>query len=141
MSPCFSSLCRTIHAPWSLKRSTTFSGSNWLGGPTLNLLGGSESTFGNRKRTVPSSMPIMDAEKAVQAMPNQDPNIAASMTTRNVRRACVFAGAFGGAGLGGTAGFGGAAVTAVSAGFGGADVTAVGGFSLGWDIAFHWLPV
>src|SRR5437879_13358657 len=80
--PRSSSLWRTIQAPCDLKRSVTFSGSYWSGGPTLNLLGGSERTFGYKKRSVPRSQPIMVAVKATQAMPHQVQN----MTNKKPRR-------------------------------------------------------
>src|SRR5260370_42605893 len=101
MSPCFSSLWRTIQAFCSLKRSMTFSGSYWSGKPTLNLLGGSERTLGKRKRTVPKSMPIMEAVKATQAIPNQLPNISAKKERRVLP---ALAGALGGDGGFGCAG-------------------------------------
>src|SRR5437879_13013063 len=113
--PRSSSLWRTIQAPCDLKRSVTFSGSYWSGGPTLNLLGGSERTFGYKKRSVPRSQPIMVAVKATQAMPHQVQN----MTNRKPRRSLpaltgALAGAAGLAGPG-LAGAGAPVILVVSA--------------------------
>src|SRR5262249_32537525 len=122
-------LARMTQAPTVLKRSSTLPSSNWSGVPALKVLGGSDSTLGNRKRTVPRSMATRDALRVHQARPIQLPK-------RKTRRVLPpFAGGLGGAGLGGSAGLGGAAagalgVTEVEAGgFAGA-LAAAGGLSL-----------
>src|SRR5438094_9960629 len=102
---------RPIQVPCALKRSLTLPSSNWVGSPTLNLLGGSESTLGKRKRMQPSRKPTLVAVKATQATPNQ---------VTKVRRVLPAA-----AGLGG-AGFGGAAVAAAVAAAAGGPETFAG---------------
>src|SRR3954447_24652658 len=91
---------RTTQVPWSLKRSTTLPSSYWSGKPTVNLLGGSDRTLGNRKRTVPRIMPTIDSVSATQAMLIQ--------LNRKKRRSLPLAvgGLAGGAGLGGSGGLG-----------------------------------
>src|SRR5262249_52382196 len=79
------------------KRSTTLPSSYCCGSPTLNLLGGSESTLGKRNRMVPSVMASMLAMKAVQATANQLPNIVARKNRRLLTGG--LAGALAGAGL------------------------------------------
>src|SRR5262249_31042409 len=114
----------------SLKRSTTFSGSNWSGKPTLNLGDGSERTLGNRKRTVPSSMATRAPVMANQARANQEPNRA----KRKPRRSGLAGALAGGAGFGGSAGLaGGVAVTAPPSD---GDVGGVGS-----DMALLMLPI
>src|SRR5438105_10801352 len=106
-------LWRTSHAPFGLKRSSTLPSSNWLLSPTLNLLGGSDRTLGNRKRTVPSNMPKMAALMAIMPTANQE--------IRNQRRSwpALAAGFGAAAGLGG----GAAATGGVPAAFGVSDIT------------------
>src|SRR5262245_58620458 len=93
----------------------TLPSSKASGGPTFTLLGGSESTLGNMKRSVPSVIPAIAAVNAVQAKPNQVPNIAvnAPVITMKPRRdgPAVFvpAGAAGLVGIGGLGGGGGGA--------------------------------
>src|SRR5438105_9357324 len=99
-------LCQTTQILRSLKSSVTLSSGKSSGKPTVTLLGGSESTFGNRKRTVPSTMPTTETVKAVQATPIQ--------VARKKRRslpvlAGVLAGAAGFAGAAGLDGAGGGA--------------------------------
>src|SRR5438309_10750219 len=112
---------RTTQMFRSLKSSVTLSSGKSSGKPTVTLLGGSESTLGNRKRTVPSIMPTIDAVNANQAIAIQLPNIA----NRKKRRSLpVLAGVLGGAvGFCGTGGFGGGAGGGGTAG--GAPVTLV----------------
>src|SRR2546423_14921520 len=82
---------RTTQMFRSLKSSVTLSSGKSSGKPTVTLLGGSESTLGNRKRTVPSSMPTIDAVNANQAIAIQLPNIE----NRKKRRSLpVLAGGF-----------------------------------------------
>src|SRR6516162_2825699 len=101
---------------WSLKRSTTLPSSNWSGKPTLTRLGGSESTLGNRKRTVPSVMASSAAVIVVQPTANQLP----TRTSRKKRR--VLPAGLAGALAAGAAGFGaagaGLGVTAAGVGLG-----------------------
>src|SRR5262245_35381239 len=107
---------RTIQVPCSLKRSLTLPSSKTLGSPTLNLLGGSESTLGKRKRTVPRSMPMMEAVMVAMPMANQ-----LMKKRRLVSVLAVGFGGAGGAGLGGSAGgvaAGGVAVTFVDSDIG-----------------------
>src|SRR6266404_5848162 len=99
----------------SLKSSLTLSSTKSPGKPTLTLLGGSERTLGNRKRTVPRTMPSMDTVRVVQAMAMALPNIAKRKKRRSLP---VLAGVFGGAGLAGGAGFGGWAVAGAAIGGG-----------------------
>src|SRR6516165_229250 len=82
------------------------------------VVGGSERTFGNMNRSVPSVMPIMAAVKAAHAIANHELNIAARKNRRSGPFAAALAGA---AGLTGAAGLGagGAADTAVDAAVGG----------------------
>src|SRR5690242_14239357 len=117
-----SSRLRTIQAFWSLKRSTTLPSSYWYGKPALNLLGGSDSTLGKRKRTVPRTMPSIDRVRVVKPIASQLPNRA----RRKKRRSLPLAGALA-AGLGAAAAAGlGAAVAGWSGGFGVAsDMTAL----------------
>src|SRR5262245_47857726 len=112
------SLCRTTQAPSGLKRSLTLSSSNWSGVPALKRVGGSDSTLGNRKRTVPSVMPTIDAVKVTQPMLAQLPTIDSRKKRRDGGGALA-----GAAGLGGMAGLGGAA----GAGAAAAGATAVSG--------------
>src|SRR5262245_13918140 len=112
---------------WSLKRSMTLPSSKASGGPTFTLLGGSERTFGNIKRRVPRVMPAIAAVNAVQASPNQVPNMAvnAPLMTMKPRRygpAVLAAGAAGLAGIGGLGGGGGAGLAGAAAA--GTDVAA-----------------
>src|SRR4051812_24031671 len=97
-------LWRTIQAFWSLKRSTTWPSSKFCGRPTLNFEGGSDSTLGTRKRTVPSVRAAIEAEKLVQARAVELVR-KASTALRRVGPAGLAAGAagFGAAGAGGRA--------------------------------------
>src|SRR5258708_1314582 len=85
----------------SLKRSSTLPSSNWSGKPTLTLAGGSESTLGKRKRTVPSVNTPDDPASSVQARPIH-------VNRKNRRSAPFFGGAF-------ATGFTGAGLTAALA--------------------------
>src|SRR5438132_13095716 len=107
MSPPFSSLPRMTQAPISLNLSSTLPSSKFETSPALKLLGGSDRTFGNRKRTVPSVMPSIDNVNVVQAAANQEPKKASVVATKKLRRV----GSFGAcaAGLAGTGGFAGGA--------------------------------
>src|SRR5437899_1001139 len=137
VSRSWSSLARTTQAPTGLKRSSTLPISYCEGSPALNVLGGSDRTLGNRKRTVPRSMPSSDAVNASQATLIQLPTIA-SRTKRRVGP--VFAGGLGGAGLGGRAG-----LSAVAAAGGAAGGVAGGGgpvmLLLGSDMRIVSLPI
>src|SRR5260370_40283813 len=105
-----SSLARMTQAPWSLNLSSTRFSSKLPTLPARNVLGGSESTLGNMKRTVPSVSPAAEAVNAVQAMANHEPKIALRKKRRSLPLAADLAGGLaGGAGL---AGAGGEAVTA-----------------------------
>src|SRR5262245_43992003 len=102
----------------SLNASTTLPSSKLPGSPTLTLFGGSERTFGNRKRALPSVQPAMVAENAAQATANGD----VIQRTRKFRRSSPFlAGVAGLAGIGGLAAAGapGLAAAAGLAGDGG----------------------
>src|SRR4051812_35064072 len=108
---------------WSLYRSTTFPSSYPSGKPTFTLLGGSASTFGKRKRSVPRVIKPREAAMVVQAKANQLPTIA----KRTPRRSSTLglAGGRGGAGFGG--GAGGAPVATVVPVAPGASTGEVGG--------------
>src|SRR4051794_18872563 len=98
---------RTIQACWSLNRSTTLPSSKSSGKPTLIRLGGSTSTLGYRKRSVPSVISPSEAVIAPQAKANGLRNRVA----RNERRSGLLAlgagfGAVAGRGAAGTAGVG-----------------------------------
>src|SRR5262245_22702064 len=121
---------RMTQAPTVLKRSSTLPSSYWSGVPALKVLGGSESTLGNKKRIVPSSMAISEAVRVNQAT-------AIQLARKKLRRVGPLAAGLGGAGLGGSAGLGGAAagalgVMAVEAGVAGAGAPAGDGVSLPW---------
>src|SRR5262249_24209232 len=134
---------RTTQKFWSLKRSTTLPSSYWSGKPALTLLGGSDSTLGNKKRIVPRTMPSMETVKAVQAIAIQLP----TMANRKKRRVLTgLAGALGGAvGLGVGAGLGGAATagvaTAPAAPAGGVGASGEPVTFFGSDMARILLPV
>src|SRR3954451_6873235 len=103
---------------WSLNRSSTLPSSYRPGVPTLTLLGGSDSTLGNRKRTVPSVSPASEAVMAVMPRANQLPTSASRKKRRSLPAgwAGALAGGAGGlgeAGGGGGAGAGGVPVTFV----------------------------
>src|ERR1700722_10813986 len=53
--------------PTSLYLSSTLPSSYESTLPALKVLGGSDRTLGNRKRTVPSSMPSIEADSVTQA--------------------------------------------------------------------------
>src|SRR5436190_18006253 len=103
----------------SLNVSTTLPSSKSRGSPTLTLLGGSESTLGNRKRTVPKVIPAIAAAKDAQATATGE----VMNRTRKLRRSSPFFGA--GAGLAGIVGLGAAGGGAVTAAAGG--VVGLGG--------------
>src|ERR1700687_3049418 len=86
----------------SLKLSTTLPSSNASGKPTFTFDGGSESTLGNRKRTVTSVSTPVEAVRMAQARPIQEKK------ERNPRRSAPF---FGGAFAAGAAGLGAVDVT------------------------------
>src|SRR5438270_8973509 len=109
---------RTTQAPTVLKRSSTLPSSYWSGVPARKVLGGSDRTLGNRKRTVPRTMATSDA-----VMVNQPTAIQLPKNRKPRRVAPLPPPLAGGAGLGGRAGLAGAA--------GGLAVTAVGGGALG----------
>src|SRR6267142_2016901 len=99
----------------SLKLSVTLPSSKFRGSPTFTLLGGSDKTFGNRKRALPSVQATMVPMKATQATANGE----VSHCARKFRRSSPFLGG-GAAGFAGIAGFGGAGGVAVAAAAGGA---------------------
>src|SRR5579859_7145956 len=109
-----SSLALMTQAPTSLNLSSTWFSSKLLARPARKVLGGSDSTFGKRKRSVPRVRPTVDATSAAQATP---------IHVINVRRSAPLAAGLAGAGLGGAGGglggAGGVAVTAVAGGAGG----------------------
>src|SRR5881409_3554097 len=94
----------------SLKLSVTLPSSKFRGSPTFTLLGGSDSTFGNRKRALPRVQAAIVPMKATQAMAHGE----VSQRTRKLRRSSPFLGGAA-AGLAGIAGLGGAAGVAVAA--------------------------
>src|SRR5215510_14192301 len=98
----------------SLKLSVTLPSSKLRGSPTFTLLGGSERTFGQRKRALPSVQPAIVAVKAAQAIVNGE----VSQRTRKFRRSSPFLGGAA-AGLAGIGGFGAAGGGAVAAAAGG----------------------
>src|SRR5262245_29599438 len=93
----------------SLKLSVTLPSSKLRGSPTFTLLGGSESTFGKRKRALPRVQPAIVAVKAAQAITNG----FVTQRTRKFRRSSPFLGSAA-AGFPGIAGFGGVAVAAAA---------------------------
>src|SRR5438128_453309 len=107
----------------SLKLSVTLPSSKLRGSPTFTLLGGSDSTFGNRKRALPSVQAAMVPTKATQAIANGE----VSQRTRKLRRSSPF---FGGA-VAGLAGIGGLAGAGVA--------VAVGAAAGGWS-GIAWEP-
>jgi hypothetical protein len=106
-----SSRARTTQVFKSLKRSVTTFSSKFDTSPALKELGGSDSTLGKRKRTVPMTMPSTEAVRATQATLIQEPN---SANRKNRRDLPVLAGGLGGAGLGGRAGLGAPGAMAVA---------------------------
>src|SRR6187401_2690409 len=101
-------------APISLKRSSTLPSSKPLASPALKLLGGSERTLGNMKRTVPSVRASMERVNVVHAVAIHEPKNIVKMPSpelarkfRRVGLSGAFAAGFGGGG-------GGAAATAVA---------------------------
>src|ERR1700685_2534475 len=113
-----SSRLRITQAPTGLNLSSTLPSSKAPASPARKVLGGSDSTLGNKKRTVPSVIrprPKLNVHHAVPI------HVTAPMKPRRVV-AAPFAGALAGAGLGGTGG---------AAGFGGATVAAPAGLAPG----------
>src|SRR5262249_13961302 len=111
-------------APTVLKRSSTLPSSYWSGEPARKVLGGSDRTLGNRKRTVPRVMAAIDPVKVHQARPIQGPKRVISSPRRVGLPLAEAAGLAGAAGLGGA---GGVAVTAVGGGAGAPAAGGVGG--------------
>src|SRR5262249_61997669 len=94
-------------APTVLKRSSTLPSSYWSGEPARKVLGGSDRTLGNRKRTVPRVMAAIDPVKVHQARPIQVPKRVISSPRRVGLPLAEAAGLAGAAGLGGAGGGGG----------------------------------
>src|SRR5262249_638831 len=87
---------RMTQAPTSLNWSETLFSSKELMSPARNVVGGSDKTLGNRKRSVPRNMAAIDAANVIQAM--------VIHWRRKPRRLSAFAGGLGGTGFAGAGG-------------------------------------
>src|SRR5262249_19595453 len=104
-----SSRLRITQAPTGLNLSSTLASSKLAGTPARKVLGGSDSTLGNKNRTVPRVNRPMPAVKVTQAGPVQ---VTLAMKPRRVGP--PLAGGLAAAGLGGTGGAAGFAAGGVA---------------------------